>query len=199
MKALIFTDIHASISSFKKLQQKIETNKPEIIFCTGDFTVMEQNVEEVMHKINDLGLPTFLIHGNHETELIVKKLSTRYKNIIFMHKRIMPYKDYYILGHGGGGFSRTDKDFEQYIRKNKDQLKNKKVILMTHAPPYQTKLDYIDWLDENVGCKSYTDFIETFQPILALSGHIHECFGNTQLIGKTKLINPGPDGKIITL
>ena len=42
-------------------------------------------------------------------------------------------------------------------------------------------------------------FIEQFKPEVAICGHIHENSGKIDYIGKTKVINPGYKGKIISL
>jgi Icc-related predicted phosphoesterase len=41
--------------------------------------------------------------------------------------------------------------------------------------------------------------IDKLQPDLALCGHIHETFGQSATIGKTKVINVGRDGVIINI
>lgn len=204
MKILAFSDLHASITSFKKLKAKIKKHKPDYLFCLGDFTIFEQNVDEILAKINDFGLPTYLIHGNHESGPIVKKLCKKHDNITYAH--LTPFKigKYTVISHGGGGFYGQgehldrDKEFDKWVKKNKTKFK-KPLILLTHAPPANTKLDLIDYLGDHVGCPSYTDFIDDYHPVLALSGHIHESFNQKQKRGKTTVANPGPDGTLYTL
>ena len=74
--------------------------------------------------------------------------------------------------------------------------KENKIILVTHAPPYKTKIDEI-W-GEHAGNKSIRKFIEQTKPVLAVSGHLHECVGG-DMIRKTRVINPGYKGKVIVL
>ena len=66
---------------------------------------------------------------------------------------------------------------------------------MTHAPPHNTKLDKI--IDGHCGNKSIRSFITKSKPDIAFSGHIHENNGKEDKIGKTRVINPGPYGKIV--
>lgn len=204
MKILAFTDIHASITSYKKLRTKVRKNKPDYLFCLGDFTIFEQNVDEILDKINDLNVPTYLLHGNHETGPVVKKLCKKHNNIAYIHKTLTKLGKYTIVAHGGGGFYGQgehldrDDDFDKWIKRQKKKLK-KPLILLTHAPAANTKLDYIDYLEAHVGCPSYRDFIDTHKPALALSGHIHESFKVKYKHGTTTLSNPGPEGTIYTL
>ncbi len=203
MKILAFTDLHAGITAYKKLKEKIKKHKPDYIFCLGDFTIFEQNIEPVIQKISQLKKPVYILHGNHEMGNVVKKLCAKYSNLIYAHKKIIKLEDYKIVGHGGGGFYgqgklRKDQEFEEFITKNKTKLKGQ-LILLTHAPPAHTKLDYLDWLEDHVGCPSYKSFIDKYKPVLALSGHIHETFGIKEKIGKTLISNPGPEGIIFKL
>lgn len=203
MKILAFTDLHASVTSYKKVQAKLKKENPDCIFCLGDFTIFEQNIEPVLRKISELKKPVYVLHGNHETDIIVKKLCKQYTNLHFVHRTIFKLGDYTVVAHGGGGFygqgdTERDEDFDEFIKDNKQKITGK-IILLTHAPPAHTNLDYLEWMDDHVGCASYEDFIKKYQPILALSGHIHETFGIKQKIGKTTLCNPGPDGVIIKI
>jgi len=198
MKLIAFTDLHASLPSLKKLQKLVRANKPDYVLCAGDFTVFEQNIDATLKLINKLG-NVYLIHGNHETDTLVRKLCKNHKNITFAHKKILKIGEYHLVAHGGGGFVHEDKQFEQWMRKKTAELKKKKIIFMTHAPAYNTNLDYIDYLEDHVGCASYTKFIKKYKPTYAISGHIHETFKETDTIGTTALINPGPDGEVVEL
>src|SRR3989304_935671 len=103
MKILVFTDLHASVTEYKKVQAKVKKEKPDYVFCLGDFTIFEQNIEAVIRKISELKKPTFIIHGNHETDVIVKKLCKRHSNLNFIHRKIIKLGDYTVIAHGGGG------------------------------------------------------------------------------------------------
>jgi len=98
--------------------------------------------------------------------------------------------EYVFFGYGGGGFTLVDKNFEKIIKKFKTIKKGSKVILITHAPPYDTTLDRLDHMD-HLGSKSIKKFIEEVQPVLNICGHLHENAGNIDKIKKTKIINPG--------
>jgi Icc-related predicted phosphoesterase len=81
-----------------------------------------------------------------------------------------------------------------------------KVICNFHCPPYGTRLDLAPKLDKNlrpvytlgnpefanVGSKSVRKFLEKYQPLVSLHGHIHEASGIEQ-IGKTTAFNPGSE------
>ena len=107
---------------------------------------------------------------------------------------------YCLGGYGGGGFSMVDKEFEKISKKFEKEIKknkDKKVILVTHAPPYKTNIDRI--IEDPCGNKSIKNFILKVKPNLVIAGHIHECAGKEDKVGKTEVMNPGPYGKITIL
>ena len=64
------------------------------------------------------------------------------------------------------------------------------LIVISHNPPKDTKVDKIT-CGLHVGSALYRTFLETYQPLLAVSGHVHEAAA-VDTIGKTTVINPGP-------
>ena len=114
-----------------------------------------------------------------------------------MHKQIKEIDGITFVAHGGGGFSKEYPDFDKWTEENKSKFEGKKMVLITHAPPYETKLDLMHI--GHVGSVSYKRFIEKYQPILALSGHIHETFTKEEKIGETLASNPGPNGKLFEI
>ena len=142
-----------------------------------------------------------IVHGNHEDEKTFMKFSKLFKNIIFIHKNYFIEDNVLFLGYGGGGFSETDKAFEKIANTKFKKLirnnKREKIILVTHAPPYRTKLDKLG--DGHCGNKSIRHFAEKNKISFLICGHLHENFGKEDKIGKTKVINPGPFGKMIEI
>jgi Icc-related predicted phosphoesterase len=63
------------------------------------------------------------------------------------------------------------------------------LIVVTHQPAFGTKVDSVG--ERHTGSAAIRRFIEIYQPVLAVSGHIHEAFGMDK-VGKTVLVNPGP-------
>ncbi len=75
-------------------------------------------------------------------------------------------------------------------QQNEASLEWSNLIIISHNPPKDAKVDLIS-AGIHVGSALYREFIETYQPLLAVSGHIHEAIG-IDTIGKTTVINPGP-------
>ena len=201
MKILAFTDIHGSLPALKRIEQKVRTQKPDLLVCAGDITIFERGIVSLMRRLNKLNKKIIIINGNHEDSSTFIKCSKIYKNIIFIHKNHIFVDDILFLGYGGGGFSVVDKGFEKIAQTKFKKLikenKDKKIILVTHAPPYKTKLDKL--VGGHCGNKSIRHFIVKNSVDLLVCGHLHENFGKEDKIKNTKVINPGPFGKIIDL
>jgi uncharacterized protein len=65
-----------------------------------------------------------------------------------------------------------------------------RLVVVTHQPAFGTTLDSLTGID-HMGSRAIRAFIEHYQPVLAVSGHLHELPG-TDRIGPTTLVNPGP-------
>ena len=201
MRILAFTDIHGSKTAFRIIKKKIIYKKPDLLVCAGDISLFEHGFLSIMRKLNKLNRLIIMVHGNHEDEHIFIKYSKLFKNIIFIHKRHFIKDDALFLGYGGGGFSVVDKEFEKIAKTKFKKIiqinKDKKIILVTHPPPYNTRLDRL--FQGHCGNKSIRKFVEKNHLDLLICGHLHENFGKEDMIAQTKIVNPGPYGKIIDI
>ncbi|MBI2143937.1 metallophosphoesterase family protein [Candidatus Woesearchaeota archaeon] len=200
IRILAFSDLHGSEKALAAIARKAK--KADILVCAGDFTVFEHNILRIMRKLDSIGRPVLLVNGNHEDETLVAEICKTLKNTTQLHCKICintRFPNYAFIGHGGEGFSHTSEEFERFAaaatkKIRQLQKQKKKIVLVTHQPPYGTKVDYI-WTQH--GNKSYSRFDRRFQPVLHISGHLHETQGKQDRIGKTLVINPGPKGKIV--
>jgi len=197
MKILAFADTHGNKAALGRVIKKAE--QADILVCAGDITNWGEKLEELVENIEKTKKPLIIIPGNHETAEQIQSISKKFKFVIPLHKGSYELNKYLFFGYGGGGFSKEEPELARIIHKFKETIKkDSKIILITHAPPQNTKLDFLIYTG-HVGCKTVTDFIKEIKPILAISGHLHENFKKIDTINGTKLINPGPDGKIIEI
>lgn len=199
MKILAFADTHGDLSAMENLKRIVKEKKIDLAICAGDYTFFEQHIEIMTKKLSELGTEVLVIHGNHEYDEVAEVLCKKYKNLHFMHNKVKKIGNYVFMGHGGGGFSLRDNEFvEEMSKLIKKTEKGDKIVLVTHAPPYGTKLDIVPGCG-HVGNKDYVDFIKNNNVILAVCGHIHEGFGKEDKISKARVISPGFKGKIVEL
>ena len=184
-----------------------------------------KSLEKILKFLNKLGKHVFFVHGNHDLlnrkdiskELkLSKKLKflaeslKNYKNLHFISSRIILFKDFIIIGHGGyRGFSakypkkitkrlkKINSKWEKSIKLLFDKVKNKKnIIFLTHDPP-RGIFDKISRIYKNnpvagynIGDGYYLKYIKKYKPMLHIFTHMHEYQGEKKL-GKTLYINPG--------
>lgn len=196
MKILAFVDIHGNKSALKRL---VELSKDSnVLVCAGDISNWGKDLDELISILEKANKPLLIVPGNHETAEQIRLLSKKFKFVIPIHKGSYQLNEYVFFGYGEGGFSQEEPSLARIIPKFKETIKKDQiVILVTHAPPYGTKLDFL--MPNHSGCKTITEFIKDIHPKLVICGHLHENFGKKDIINKTLMINPGPSGKIINL
>jgi len=194
MKILAFGDTHGNINYIKRIIEKIKREKPDVVVCSGDLTNFGQNIKKYINIFPEDVL-MLMVPGNHESSELLDEVNKR-KNLINLHKKSFENNNYIFFGYGEGGFSYVDKEFDVTSKRFKEYIKDKKVVLVTHAPPYGTGLDFLPTLG-NRGNKSIRNFIDEVNPVLCISGHLHENSGKSFKLKNSLLINPGPLGKLI--
>jgi hypothetical protein len=202
MKILAASDVHNDRKVIDALAEKAKNEQVDLVLLCGDLTFAESDLSGIVGPFKKAGKKVLLIPGNHETVAAADFLAKQYSPGVYnMHgNAMMLYNEIGIFGCGGaniGLFELSDDEFTYLLKKAHDKVKNaKKKIMMLHVPPFGTSLDLL-W--EHVGSKGVREMIDKLQPDLALCGHIHETFGQSATIGKTKVINVGRDGVIINI
>ena len=202
MKILAASDIHDDKRTIEDLIKLAEDEKVDLIILAGDLTFGESNVLNIVGPFKKVGKPIIIIPGNHETDATVDFWVKKYSPGVYnLHGNAMKIYDIGIFGVGGaniGLFQLDDSEFFEMLEKAHSKVKDARIkIMVTHAPPYGTKVDMIGL--SHVGSNGIREAIEKLKPNLCLCGHIHETFGIEDKIGKTKIINVGRKGTIIEI
>lgn len=197
MKFLVFSDVHEDNKQLAKLQKRAKEDDIDFVVVAGDFTNFNRSLKAVCKELNSWGKTVYVIPGNHEEGDDYVSVISQFENLVDFHKSYVEVGDYIFLGYGGDGFSKQDSEFRKIARNWYGKYKSKKVVLVTHGPAFNTKLDVLQV--GHVGNIDYRKFIERIKPRLCISGHIHETMGAVDQIGNTKLINPCWDGMVIEL
>ncbi|MEM5871588.1 MAG: metallophosphoesterase [Candidatus Aenigmatarchaeota archaeon] len=200
IKILVVADIHGDFESLSKFVNNLEIDDFDLVVCPGDFTDM-YNIPEsysqleiaeiIIQKLISLKKPLFCVPGNHDPYEILELFD---EYCINLHEKKCKFKNVFFIGFGGAEtpFNTKFEPTEAEIEKALERIVKKgegTYVLITHNPPFRTKLDRID-TGQNVGSKSVRKFIEKEEPILAISAHIHEA-GGIDKLGKTHLFYPG--------
>jgi len=188
---------------------------------------------KVLEQINNLNKKTIIIFGNGDyyRSWIFKgsklKLNPghyddiikRFKNIIYIHKKLIKINDLPIAGHGGylditeylkrktlksihskkahlktlNRYKREEKEVLDLFKKNSNKLKD--FIFLAHYPPYKVfdliKNKESPLYNKHGGFEPYNQVIKKYQPLLYICGHMHEYQGIKKL-GKTTIVTTGP-------
>jgi len=187
-----------------------------------------KNYKTVLDNLSNGNIPVYSIVGNHDGithyddeiffhEPLGEEILNSHKEVFSIEKQKESIGDMEIGGVGGckmireGGATPveySERELESYLKKLGEVD-----ILVTHSPPYNTKLDVSHYVFKNdeekdkvyengevvgahVGSKSIRKYIESDKPKFSTSGHIHESLGVDQ-IGNTKCINASYEGNNI--
>jgi Icc-related predicted phosphoesterase len=204
MKVFVFSDLHCDIERVKEIVQI----KSDFHALCGDPSDVGDGLNEMGKALSPLGKNLLVIPGNNESE---KQMESWCQDFGFtnIHKKVLKKETYNFAGLGQSlflPFSNPPKDLatpgeksETWFKKELSQFKElKKLLLFCHQPPFNTRLD-LTRLGTHIGSKSIREFILENRPLGFFSGHVHECAGNTDVLGKTKCYNTGKKGVLIEL
>ncbi len=197
MKIFAFTDTHGNKKIISVLIKRIQDSNPDIIVCAGDLTNFSKNLDTLINMFKKTNLPLLIIPGNHETNSDLTRACQKTKFAINVHRKIYSINNYIFFGFGLGGFEEKNHELEKLIPKIKKEAAGKILILITHQPPYKTKLDNL--ASGHAGNKSIKKFIKELKPRLSICGHLHENENKIDKINSTLIINPGHKGKAIKI
>lgn len=202
MKLLAASDVHGDKSAIEKLVKKAKKEDVDLIVLCGDMTLFENDLTGIVGPFRELNKKVVMIPGNHETFSSVEYLAKQYGPGVYnLHGRsIRFYNDIGIFGVGGadvGFFDVTEGEIDKLLKKAHKPISNAKhKIMITHLPPFGTKIDAL-W--EHVGSKAIRKKVEELEPDVVLCGHIHETAGKSEKIGNSTVINVGKEGVIIDI
>ncbi|MDK2870143.1 MAG: uncharacterized protein PWP39_1378 [Pyrococcus sp.] len=192
MKIVAITDIHGRRSKVEELVNVLRGENVDMILIAGDITHFSgaKEAEEVLSPILALNIPVLAVMGNCDGRDVLDFLEQKG---ISVHEKRVEAKGVGIVGFGGSNitpFSTIWEFSDDTIYLSLTRNYRDGDIVLTHAPPYGTKLDKTH-SGIHAGSIGLRRFIEEKQPKLCICGHIHEGRG-IERIGNTIAINPGP-------
>lgn len=212
MKILCCSDLHCNVYISKKLSEICSKEKIEIVIIAGDVFNFGE-FKDVFTPFFEKGVKKIIfIPGNHDNLEILKRFIKEKgysKKIIILEGKHHKIKNYIFLGFsankvlaiGSNAKKYSEKECEEILKKAFKKIekylknKNNKLITISHHH-LEGKIEQLSGFS---GCKVWPKFIEKYNPIIHLHGHIHECEGIEYKIKNTKIINLGRKEKIIDL
>jgi len=190
MRILAITDIHGSESVKYAVREWLDMFKPEIVTISGDITNF--GPPSWARKFLDaIPLPKFAVPGNCDPPNVIEEIKkSKAKCLHFSREK---YKDFEFVGLGGSISTPFGTPFELEEEEIYNELKKvivPRAIIVSHTPA-KGHLDSIPSRGSGLGSVSLLRIVKEYQPILFISGHIHESVG-VERDGKTVFVNPGP-------
>jgi len=194
MKLMVIPDLH---NQLKRLDQIGEAfNTVDVVVLAGDLTnkAKVQDVEAILEKLATYSPQVLAVTGNWDSHEIDDYLDERG---VGLHARHRVVDGIAFVGVGGslpwiGGLQYEEEEFAALLKQAVADIDPAlPLVLVSHQPPFGT-LNSLTASNKDVGSQSIRAFIEEHQPLLCLTGHIHEGVG-VDRIGKTQVVNPGMD------
>ena len=193
MKIIAFGDFHMDTGDVENIPG---IRSAEIIIITGDITNYgsRKDAEKIIKKLLTINNNILGVAGNLDQPEVARYL----EDIgLSLHGKGKIIDGLGIVGLGGSNFTpfKTPNEFSEQklsslLAAGISQIGDTKDhILVSHTPPFKTKTDKL-LNGTHVGSTAVRTYIEQQQPLLCLTGHIHESRGQ-DYIGRTLVFNPG--------
>jgi uncharacterized protein len=197
VRLLAFSDVHRDRRRAEQLVQMAED--ADVVIGAGDFATMHQGLESTIEALSAIAVPAVLVPGNAETNIELWQACAPWKSAQVLHGQAREIEGVQFFGLGGGV---PPTPFQWSFDLTEDEAAAKlescpeRAVLVVHSPPK-------GYLDESggrhLGSESILTAIERKRPVLAVCGHIHDCWGLETTIGTTPVVNVGPDGRFFEI
>jgi len=195
MTIIGITDVHGKTTKLRSMAPLLST--ADLVVLSGDVTHFggRKHAEAVLDEVRAYNRNILAVPGNCD-QFDVGDFFT--EQGINLDGTWQSRDGYVFIGLGGSlpnpGLNtpneRSDEVLASILRNAVEEVEeNASLILVSHQPPVDASCDITGGM--HVGSRAVRDFIETYEPLVCLTGHIHEssCIDS---IGNTKIVNPGP-------
>jgi len=193
MRIIAFGDIHMAPGEMANIPA---VDSADHIIITGDITNYGSSLdaEAVLTTMLAINRSILGVAGNLDQPGVARYLEDLG---ISLHGRGRIINGLGIMGLGGSNYTPfktpyefSEKELGTFLAAGFRQVEEANdFILVSHTPPLQTQTDRLA-NGKHAGSRAVRAFIEEKQPLLCLTGHIHESRGQ-DYIGHTLVLNPG--------
>ncbi|MEM8775571.1 MAG: metallophosphoesterase family protein [Pseudomonadota bacterium] len=190
MRIMAFSDLHLSRANAAVLVEA--SAGADLVLGAGDFCNHRAGLSDAMALLSGVQKPMVVIAGNAESAEELRKEALPGTTVL--HGSGTEVDGLMIFGLGYGVPTTPFGDWSCDLSEQEAETLlapcEHADILLLHSPPKgvadQTSIGV------SVGSTAIRDAIERIQPQLAMCGHIHDSWGVTGQIGKTRIVNLGP-------
>jgi hypothetical protein len=201
MRVLIFSDIHGYLPAL----EKIAATPADLYISAGDLSTFGRALDRCGEVLRPLGERLWVIPGNHETAEENAAFCKKFGFVDF-HRRVRQLAGKDGATHWAGlGYSNptpfntpgemSEEEISEALHAFEGQSP---LYLVVHFPPNKTNLDHVAF-GRHAGSHALRAWVERTQPRYLFCGHIHECAGQSDVLGATQMFNVGKQGFLLEL
>ncbi|MEM7190573.1 MAG: metallophosphoesterase [Pseudomonadota bacterium] len=187
-RILAFSDVHLARNRMRTIVEA--ARDADLVIGAGDFCNMRQGLEEAMDLLWTLSDKAIYVPGNAES---ADELSAATEATV-LHGNGVEVHGIKIFGIGYAipvtPFGEWSCDLTEELAGQMLDRMQEADILISHSPPKGVADNNSGGL--SLGSTAVRAAIERVQPKLCVCGHIHDSWGQTGLIGTTRVHNLGP-------
>jgi Icc-related predicted phosphoesterase len=205
VRILAFTDPHGEDKALREILSLAAAGKPDLVVCSGDVSFFGRDCDTFLRDLDALKCPVYFVPGNHETPSVARELAAVYPYLKDMTFRMLEVAGVRMTGlPGTDAFwpgARPDAGLRaKAVGVGESGDRTKLLVLLTHYPPSGTAVSGTAVLTpDSGGSRLVRQVVESLRPALVVCGHYHQDFGKEAHVGQTRVVNPGPGGRILEL
>lgn len=193
MRLLAFSDLHRDRDQAQKLAEL--SQQADVVIGAGDFASMRLGIDRAIEPLKAIEKPTVLVPGNNESETELAQACEGWESATLLHGSSVDVDGVTFFGLGGGipvtpfpwSFDLSEPEADEKLAACPEGC-----VLVVHSPPK----GYVDQAHgRHMGSEAILAAIEIKRPLLAVCGHIHDSWGAEAMIGRTAVVNLGPEGR----
>jgi uncharacterized protein len=197
VKILAFSDLHRDRDQARRLAQMAQG--ADVVVGAGDFASVRLGITRAVDPLKAIEKPTVLVPGNNESESELADACEGWASAILLHGDSTQVDGVTFFGLGGGvpvtpfpwSFDLSEREADELLEGCPQDC-----VLVVHSPPK----GYVDESHgRHMGSDAILTAIETKRPRLTVCGHIHESWGREATIGRTPVVNLGPEGRFFEM
>lgn len=197
MRLLAFSDLHRDQDRAERLVEK--AREADVVVGAGDYATMRMGLEGTIEVLSAIAAPAVLVPGNAESDTELWRACAAWPSARVLNGEATTVDGVTFFGLGGGV---PPTPFPWSFDLSEDEAAAKLescpegAVLVVHSPPR----GYLDEVHgRHLGSRAILAAIERKRPVLAVCGHIHQCWGREAGIGTTPVVNVGPEGRVFEI